>query len=191
MANEPKIAGILSAIASGIAIIIYLTGKTSIPDFFVGTKLTRQLEERPFISAVNTESPSLDTAAIREIVAEEIAKKDTLIPPVPGGIVTPPQRDSIQPPRKGECDLNGRVFGSTYYLHFFDKKGNNYKFNGFLYEGISGTAIISGTTIILKGKNCNGEVTLFNDCSLLEGRITVDIFERHFREFVQKELVTE
>jgi hypothetical protein len=191
MANEPKIAGVLSAIASGIAIIIYLTGKTSIPDFFIGTKLTRQLEERPVISNVDTEIPALDTAAIREIVTEEFKKRDTLTPPVQGGGVPDPPDDSVQVFTNGECDLNGRVYGSSIYIHFFNKNGNKYKFNGATPEPVSGYATVSGNTISIKGEDCNGELNLFNECGLLEGRIKLRYYYVKFREVVQTGLSNE
>ncbi len=75
------------------------------------------------------------------------------------------------------CDINNVTYSSMsmrgiYYIKFYDKEGNNFKFVA--YEGaenINGTAILKGNKIFLDGNYGTGEVTLGNNCEYLTGYI--------------------
>ncbi|MBI3232979.1 MAG: hypothetical protein HYZ42_02890, partial [Bacteroidetes bacterium] len=81
--------------------------------------------------------------------------------------------------------------GNSHLSYVSDGAGSNYKFYGKVTVVIDGTATITGTTVVLKGRNCSGELTLFNNCTLLEGTITNGIFSDFINESVHKEFINE
>lgn len=176
MANEPKITALLSAVASFIAIVIYLTGKTSIPDFFAGSKINTPLKVRRSDTIRVTQITVPDTIGIRSIVNDEFSingqirdlqyKMDSIVSS---------RKISYDPEQSVNCNINGNQYGNAFYILFFNKKGSNYEFNGDVGEAISGTAVLSGTILTLKGENCSGKLNLLNDCKRLEGRMKIVI----------------
>jgi hypothetical protein len=75
------------------------------------------------------------------------------------------------------CNLNNKTYwsitmSSQYFLKFYDKSGNKYKFIAYeSAENIHGTATQNGDNISLNGNFGRGEVSLSNGCKYLTGHI--------------------
>jgi hypothetical protein len=186
MASEPKITTAISAIASVIAILVYLTGKTSIPDFFSKSKITQPLISRGTDTVKTTANCSCDSIALKKLISNEISsyppfvslqsKVDSLLISDSTIIISDPP-----PPTEG-CDINGKQYGGAQYLIFLNKKGNVFDFNGSIPESVSGKAYLKGKVIELKGTNCSGKLILLNNCTRLEGNIKYFYFQDLFND---------
>ncbi|MCX6318977.1 MAG: hypothetical protein NTW29_16990 [Bacteroidetes bacterium] len=186
MASEPKITTAISAIASVIAILVYLTGKTSIPDFFSKSKITQPLISRGTDTVKTTSNRYCDSIALKKIISNEISsyppfvslqsKVDSLLISDTTIIISDPP-----PPTEG-CDINGKQYGETQYLIFLKKKGNVYDFNGSVSQAVSGKAYLNGKEIELKGGNCSGKLILLNNCTRLEGSMKYYYNKENFHD---------
>lgn len=67
-----------------------------------------------------------------------------------------------------------------YFIKFYDRQANSYKFIGYVgWDDINGTAIQSGQDISIDGSAGKGSLSLSNDCRYLTGYIKSPFYFKH------------
>ncbi|MBL0183906.1 MAG: hypothetical protein IPP96_17115 [Chitinophagaceae bacterium] len=174
--HEHPFTVILTIIAAIVAILytvfVFFTGKPGLTDEETNKKQAK--EEAQSILSKDTTKPS----SLATITTDTINRNENKFT-TPENMVAKPKKnnqDQNEPySEEISYNLNEKTYWSitmpsTYFIKFYDKKGNTYKFIAYIEAvNYNGTAIQNDVTIKLKGETGNGEVSLSNNGKYLTG----------------------